>query len=210
VVPHDDSVPYGNRAETTAVLASELAPAVLAAIGLDPGSFDAEIVVGGYRARTNPSVLLTIDGDEATADRAAAAFGHVFGQQAVLVWRDGSGDTLAAAVQLPSVTPNLADHFFRHAAAVEPKLAGGFTARGNALVFINLRGRDGTPLSGLDDEAFIAALQRAAAAFGGIATVSNGRAAAKLVEREAYAGLIGPGLATVERLRARRTELGGR
>lgn len=209
-MPHDESVPYAKRAETTAVLASELAPATLGAIGLDPGSFDAEIVVGGYQARTNPSVLLTIDGAEPAADRAAAAFGHVFHQQAVLVWRDGGGDTLAASVQLPAVTPNLADHFFRHAAAVEAKLAGGFTARGNALVFLNLRDASGRPLSGLEDDAFVAALERAATAFGGIATVSRNRVSAKLIERDAYAGLLGPALVTVERLRARRAELGGR
>lgn len=206
-VPADDGVPYANRAEATALLASELAPAVLQAIGLDPGGFDAEITVGGYMSRTNPTVLLTVDGGEAAARRAAAAFGHVFAQQAVLLWRQG-GDSLAVSVEFPSLTPNLADHFFRHAAAVEPKLAGGFTARGPALVFINLRGADGVPLSGLDDAAFRTALERAAGALGGLARVTSAPATALLVERDSYAVLLDTALPALERLRARRAELG--
>lgn len=209
-VGHDDSVPYAHRAETTAVLISELAPAVLAAVGLDPGSFDAEITIGGYQSQTNAAVLLTVDGEEAAARRAAAAFGQVFEQQAVLIWREGGGDTLAAAVAFPSLTPNLADLFFRNAGAVEPQLAGGFTARSNALVFLNLRGADGKPLNGLDDESFVATLEKATLAFGGIATVAPSRVRAMLVERSDYAALIGPAQAAVERLRLRRTELGGR
>ncbi len=210
-VSHDDGVPYATRAELTAALVSDFGPPILTVLGLDATSFDAEIVPGGYEGRTNPSVLMIVDADAVTADRVAAGLGHVFEQAAVLVWQEGGGDSLAVSVTLPAVTPNLADHFFRHAAAVEPRLAGGFTARGNALVFINLRGEGGRPLNGMDDAAFGAALERAAAHFGGIASVTATRITARLVLRDAYAALLGPSaLATLERMRVRRAELGGR
>lgn len=201
---------YNERATTTTLLISELGPAVLAAAGLDAAAFDAEIVPGGYQLKTNPSVLLLLDGDAAAADRAAAAFGYVFDQSSVLVWREAEAGSLVAIVRLPGVTPNLADHFFRHAASVHPGLGGGFTARGNRLMFINLRGSDGQPFSGLSDADFAAAMTRAAGAFGGLASVSTARVEAKLVEREGYAALIGGAAATLDRLRARRAELIGR
>ena len=91
-----------------------------------------------------------------------------------------------------------------------PGLGGGFTARGNRMLFINERGRDGKPFSGLDDERFAASLQRAADQFGGIASVSTGRVIARLVERPDYSTLLGGSFATLERLQARRVELGHR
>ncbi len=206
----DPAIPFAAKAETTALLISELGPPGLAAVGLDPGLFDAEIVPGGYMAKINPAVLLTLDGNEEQARRAAAAFGHIFGQSAVLIWRDASQGSVAVVVSLPAVTPTLADHFFRLAATIEPGLAGGFTARGNQLLFINLRGADGKPFSGLDDDRFAAGLQRAAGQFGGIASVSMSRVTATLVERADYTALLGASLATVERLKARRAELGRR
>lgn len=206
----DPSIPFATRAETTAVLISEFGPPGLAAIGLDPGLFDAEIVAGGYQGNINPAVLLTLDSSEQGARRAAASFGHIFNQSAVLIWREASEGSLVVAVGLPAVTPTLADHFFRLAAAIEPGLAGGFTARGNQLLFINLRGGDGKPFSGLEDDAFAAALQRAAGQFGGIASVSSGRVTSMLIERADYPALAGASLATLERLKSRRAELGRR
>lgn len=201
---------YNERATTTTLLMSELGPAVLAAVGADATAFDAEIVPGGYMLKTNPSVLLLLDGDAAAADRAAAAFGYVFDQESVLVWREAAEGALVAVVTLPNVTPNLADHFFRHAASVHPALGGGYTGRGNRLYFINLRGGDNAPFSGLGDDEFLAAMTRAAGAFGGLASVAAARVEARLVEREAYAALVGPAQAALDRLRARRLELTGR
>lgn len=201
---------YNERATQTTLLVSELGPAVLAAVGLDPAQFDAEIVPGGYQLKTNPSVLLLVDGDAAAADRAAAAFGYLFDQSSVLVWRESDEGALVSIVTLPGVTPNLADHFFRHAASVHPGLGGGYTARGNRLLFINLRGADGRPFSGLTDDEFLAAMTRAAGAFGGLATVTAARSDAKLVERDRYISLIGAAHPTLDRLRVRRQELTGR
>jgi hypothetical protein len=207
----DPSIPFAARAETSAVFVSELGPPVLAAMGIDAGAFDAEIVPGGYEGKINPAVLLTLDGSEDEARRAAAAYGHVFEQSSVLIWSEAeAGNCLVAAVTLPSVTPNLADHFFRVAGAIERGLSGGFTARGNQLLFINLRGRDGRPLSGLEDDAFVSALERTATVFGGIASVSTTRAMAALVERADYAALTGSAATVLDWLKARRGELGRR
>jgi hypothetical protein len=197
-VPGGDAAGYLERAAQTTELVSELVPPMLDAIGLDGGGIDVEIAPGGYRGQMNPSVLLHFDGEAADADRAARALGFVFAQDSVLVWRDG-GDTFATAVEFANLTPNLAAYFFRSAAALKPGLAGGFSARGSALWFINLRGSDGKPLSGLADGEFESALRQAAGPFGGTAKGAKVEARLVLSDKEAPAALT--------RLRARRTEL---
>src|SRR5215475_12972806 len=99
-----------------------------------------------------PSAVMNVDTDATGARRVAAASGIVFDQQSVLTWRDADGASDGAVeVAFQSLTPSLADYFFRTAIGVDRGLAGGFTARDNALLFINLRGADGRPASGLDD-----------------------------------------------------------
>jgi len=208
-VPEQADAVYNQQAIQTAGLASELGPSVLGAVGLDPGAFDAEVVIGGYRGRISPSVVLHVDADAPTADRVAAAFGFVFRQSSVLVWQDAAtGGTFAALVTFPSLTPTLADFFFRNAIAVNLGLGGGFTARDNRLLFLNLRDGSGKPLSNLEDDGFAAGLRQAAKAFGDIAVVTTARADAHLLARDAYAATLGqdpmPGLG---RLKNRRGEL---
>jgi len=208
-VPDRADAVYNQQAVQTAGLASELGPSILAAVGLDPGAFDAEVVIGGYRGRISPSVVLHVDGDLATADRLAAAVGFVFMQDSVLVWQDmDTGGTFAAFVAFPSLSPTLADFFFRNAIAVNLGLGGGFTARDNRLLFLNLRDGSGKPLSNLEDDGFAAGLRQAAKAFGDIAVVTTARADAHLLARDAYAATLGqdpmPGLG---RLKNRRGEL---
>lgn len=203
-VPSDESKPYATRAVETTGMIYEIGPSILSALGLGFSAFDADIAPGGYQGRINPSVLVYLDGEQGEAEIAAAAFGHVFSQGAVLVWREApNGDNLVVAVELPGVTPNLADHFFRHAASVNPALAGGFTVRGSRMLFVNLRGKDGQPLSGLGDVEFTAAMKKAADNFGGLAKISIGRAIARLVEKEAYPALMGTASTRLDRLRQR-------
>jgi hypothetical protein len=200
-VPGGDAAGYTERATQTTELVAELVPPMLDAIGLDSGGIDVEIAPGGYRGKMNPSVLLHLDGEAADADRAARALGFVFAQESVLVWSDSGRDTFAVAVEFPNLTPNLAAYFFQSAAAVKPGLAGGFTARGRELWFLNLRGADGLPFSGLADAEFESALRQAAGTFGG--TVRSTRVEARLVDADRQAP---PAL---ERLRARRADLLG-
>lgn len=210
-VPEQTDAIYTKQVAKTAAVISELGPPILSAMGLDPTSFDADVVAGGYRGRINATVVMYVDGDAVTAGRVAAACGIVFDQASVLDWHeDSAGPDLAVDVAFSSLTPTLTDFFFRTAIAVNRGLAGGFTARDKRLLFINLRGADGTPLSGLDDAKFADALRTAAKAFGNIASVSVFRLEAHLIARGdgAYEAVVGPAaLPELEKLRARRTEL---
>lgn len=208
-VPDRADAVYNQQAALTAGVIAELGPPVTGVVGLDPSAFDAEIVIGGYRGRTSPSAVIHVEGDTATADRLAAAFGFACDQASVLAWSDGAGDdTLAVFIAFPSLTPTLADFFFRNAMAVNLGLAGGYTAQDNRLMFLNLRGSDGKPLSTLEDAQFEAALRQAAKAFGDIAVVTTARVTAHFVVRESYAALLDPNkLASLEKLRARRAAL---
>jgi hypothetical protein len=206
-IPDSNDAVYNKQAAETAGIVSELGPQVLGAIGLDPGMFDADVVIGGYRGRTSPSVVLHVDGEMPVANRAAAACGVVFAQKSVLVWRDG-GEDGAVAVAFPTLSPTLADFFFRNAIAVDAGLGGGFTARDDRqLLFINLRGADGKPLSGLDDAKFEAGLRKAAAAFGGIATITTMKVDAHLLAESGYGEALGGSAAVLDPLRRRRDEL---
>jgi hypothetical protein len=210
-IPEQTDAIYTKQVAKTAAVISELGPPILGAIGLDPNSFDADVVAGGYRGHINPSVVMYVDGDAVTAGRVAAACGIVFEQASVLDWHeDQAGPDLAVDVAFPSLTPTLTDFFFRTAIAVNRGLAGGFTARDNRLLFINLRGADGKPLSGLGDPQFAEALRTAAKAFGNIATVSTFRLEAHLVTGHdgAYKTVVGPtALPELDKLRTRRAAL---
>lgn len=210
-VPDGGEAVYTKQAARTAAVISELGPPILSAVGLDPTAFDADVVAGGYRGRIAPTVVMPVDGDRTVANRLAAACGIVFDQASVLEWRDDpAASGFAVDVEFATLTPTLTEFFFRQAIAVNRGLAGGFTARDNRLLFINLRGADGRPASGLDDEQFAAALRTAARSFGGLATVRPLHVEAHLVTGEdgAFAAAVGasalPGL---DKLRTRRAAL---
>lgn len=213
VVSEQSGAIYNKEVARTTAIISELGPPILGAIGLDPNSFDAEVVAGGYEGRMSPSVVMDIDGDAATADRLASACGLVFEQQSVLDWREAdTAPDFAVDVAFQSLTPTLAEFFYRTAIGVNRGLAGGFTARDNRLLFINLRGADNKPLSGLADDQFAAALTTAAKAFGSLVTVRTLHVEAHLVAAEGghYATAVGAAaLPELDRLHARRTALVG-
>lgn len=211
VLPEQAGAIYTKQAARTATIISELGPPILGAVGLDPTAFDADVVAGGYQGRINPTVVMDVDGDAATAGRLAAACGIVFDQRSVLEWHDDeNGPDFAVDIDFKSLTPTLTDFFFRQAIAVNRGLAGGFTARDNRLLFINLRGADGRPLSGLDDAHFADALRTAAKAFGGLVSVRTLHVEAHLVadENGAYAATVGAAARpTLDKLRERRATL---
>ncbi len=210
VVPDRAEAVYTRQAAQTAAIISELGPPLLSAVGFDSTSFDAEVVAGGYQGRMSPSAVMDIDTDAAGAGRLASACGIVFDQQSVLEWRDAdTGPDLAVEVAFQSLTPTLADFFFRTAIGVDRGLAGGFTARDNALLFINLRGADGRPASGLDDGRFEVALRTAARVFGTTITgVRSLPVEAHLVSKDGYAAAVGPAaVPELDKLRARRRAL---
>jgi len=211
VVPDRADAVYSRQAAQTAAIISELGPPLLGTVGLDPNSFDAEVVAGGYQGRMSPSAVMDVEADAAAAGRLASACGIVFDQQSVLEWREADGTPdVAVEIAFQSLTPTLAEFFFRTAIGVDRGLAGGFTARDNALLFINLRGADGRPASGLDDGRFEAALRTAARAFGAAITgVRPLHVEAHLIAaKDGYAATIGAAALTeLDKLRARRAAL---
>ena len=182
-VPADASYPARQRLTERA--RDELVPAILSIMGLDDQSVATELRMGGYRLHTNPSLHTAAPLADAPADRLAAAIAWTFRQDSVLVadFTGGDGTTGYALVRFPegTLTPATAQRFFEAAARVHAGLGGGYTAFGDTLLFLNLRGPDGQPYSSLSDADFTATLHRAVADFQGVVLTETGLADARLV-----------------------------
>lgn len=165
---------YAQRQVLSEAVARDIVPGVLHAVGADQAATRTAIVPGGYRLRTDPSLVTSFVTAVDTADRFAAAIAYVLRQDAVLVFaEDARGDSVTVRVRLdqPCLTRQAAQAFFRHAATVAGGLGGGYTAFGCEMWFVNLRDDRNAPYSGLDDAAFAQALARAAASFAPPATI---------------------------------------
>ncbi|MFC5358770.1 hypothetical protein [Azospirillum himalayense] len=176
---------YEARQRLTERARTDLLPAILDAAGLDGTGTVADLRMGGYRLRTNPSLHLTLRWEDGPADRLAGAIAWSLEQDSVLVadFDSADGATGYALVRFPagSLTPDRAQRFFLAAAAEHEGLGGGYTAFGDTLLFLNLRDGDGASYSGLTDDAFVEFLRRAADAFPGAVLAATGRADARLV-----------------------------
>ncbi len=211
---YDDRVAF-----TEQVLETEI-PRILEILDIPPEAVETQVTPGGYLLETNASLQSSFEADERTADLFAAAVGYVFRQWSILVTDftpEGEGDTGYAVVTfLNGEAPSgpEAQAFFEHAASVDEGLGGGYTAFGADLFFLNVTDGAGNPYSGLDDEAFIAALTEAAESYteADVAVTLSGRADARFVENdwssasegEQYAEILGADLA--EALLALRVE----
>lgn len=202
-------MPYDARRRLTERVRGDLLPAILENCGAAAAMTGSGM--GGYRLRTNPSLHMTVTLADGPADRLAAALAWALDQESVLVadfaapgGASPDGTTGYALVHFPegALTPDLAQRFFLAAATLHDGLGGGYTAMGDGMLFLNLRGADGRPFSGLSDEAFTDALARAASGFPGAALAGTGRADARLILRPAAAPF--PSLAP---LRARHAAL---
>ncbi|MBB3266988.1 hypothetical protein FHW79_004637 [Azospirillum sp. OGB3] len=186
-VPADapPNMSYEARLRLTERARTELLPAILDAAGLEGAGAVADLRMGGYRLRTNPSLHLTLRLEDTPADRLAGAIAWSFSQESVLVtdFDSADGATGYALVRFPagSLTPDRAQRFFLAAAAEHEGLGGGYTAFGDTLLFLNLRDDDGKPYSGLPDDAFTELLRRATDAFPGAVLAATGRADARLI-----------------------------
>lgn len=218
-----DAATYEQRAALTAAVRDDLAARVLAAAGLTAAAVETDLTPGGYLLQTNASLQARGAMSEEQAIRAAAALGYVFRQWSVLVSRldDAQGDTgyVVLSFEDGALTPDLAQGFFAAAAAVDEGLGGGYTAFGDAMIFLNVRDADHQPYSGLDDMAFAAKLGQAAGRFEAapVRVASAGYAAALFVENdweaapdgEDYAATLDDAalVATLDGLRAEHTAL---
>ncbi|MEQ8967892.1 MAG: hypothetical protein RID91_18900 [Azospirillaceae bacterium] len=159
---------YAERAEITAEAEATIVPEVFALLDMDPAAAETQVTPGGYLLNTNASLQTRLDVSAEDADRFAAAVGYVFSQWSVLVtdFAAADGGTGYAVVDFSDGTldADLAQAFFEHAAGVAEGLGGGYTAFGDSMYFLNVRGDDG-PYSGLEDPDFIAQLRASAQGF---------------------------------------------
>ena len=209
-----DTANYDDKLAFTQDVHRDLVPEVFAQFGLEFTALASAEAPGGYLLETNPSMQSrgAMTSEEAT--QVSAGLGYVMYQWSVLVtdFTANDGDTAYGIVQFNDGELNgvMAQMFFEHAASVNSGLGGGYMSFNDEMIFLNLRGSDGMPYSGLDDDTFIAQLDMAASSFAGAATslsVSD-FASAWLVENDwgsaptgaDYAGVIEGSGASIEAL----------
>lgn len=176
---------YAEKAAFTRTILVEVVPDVFSALSM--AQVPTEEAPGGFQLQTSPSLRVRGALEPAAADELAAALGWCLVQWSVLVTDSAGKGTGYASVRFDGgLSPELADAFFHHAAGVSQGLGGGYTAFGDELRFLNLRGADGVPYSGLDDVPFVDAIRRAAASFpaGGARVSEAGELGAHLVEND--------------------------
>lgn len=164
-----DDATYAQKEAFTVEARDALLPDIVALVDLSGEMLDTRLTPGGFQLVTNPSLQSRVTASDAEVERLAAAIGYAFSQWSVLVtdFSETDGGTSYAVVDLDvaQVDPALGQAFFEHAAAVDAGLGGGYFAFEHTLIFLNLRGPDGAPYSGLEDDDFFAALEQAAGSF---------------------------------------------
>jgi len=218
-LPKAKDAPYAQKQAVAQAVADQLVPAILRAAGIDSGSARTQVYPGGYEVRTDPALQTRVATAPEQADRLAAALGYVLRQGSVLVsdLAAKDGDQFQVTLRFPnrSLGAERAQAFFAKAAQLDKGLGGGYSALGDAMVFINLRGADGKPFGGLDDDRFLALMKQACEGFTDCAVDGSGKIRAKLVGNdwktapngEAYAKLVPDAVPELNRLRQRHTAM---
>lgn len=214
---------YDDKSAFTGDIFSDVVPQVFSEFGLDFAALDSEEAPGGFLVETNPSMQSRGSLTRDEASQVAAGLGYVMYQWSVLAtdFSVAEGDTAYGIVTFDDgqLDPALAQLFFAHADSVDSGLGGGYMSFGDDMIFLNLRGADGEPYSGLTDEVFIDQLGVAATTFNDAATMLSETdfADAWLVENDwdaapdgaDYAGIIGASgasLATLDTLQTQFNE----
>lgn len=218
-LPKAKDAAYAQKEAVARTVADQLSPAILRAAGADSGTTRTEVYPGGYQAATDPALQTRVAVTPEQADRLAAALGYVLRQGSVLVsdLAAKDGDQFQVTLRFParSLNAERAQAFFAKAGEADKGLSGGYSAFGDVMIFINLRGGDGKPYSGLDDDRFLAAMKQACEGFTGCAVDASGKIRSKLVGNdwkvapngEGYAKLVADVLPELNRLRQRHTAL---
>lgn len=169
---------YNARQRLSEEVQRRILPEIVRTLDLQALALETEIVPGGYMLKTDPSFVTRFPPtEEEAALRFAAALGYVLRQDSMLVFAvdQAAGQSRTVRVRFAGecLTPRTAQLFFEQAARTEKGLGGGYTAFGCEMLFINLRDDKGKPYSGLDDNAFVAALERATQGFAPPATIAG-------------------------------------
>lgn len=181
---------YDDKQTFTSEVFGELVPEVFAAVGVDFAALDSDTAPGGFLLETNPAMQSRGALTAGDADRVSAALGYVMFQWSVLItdFDAEDGDTGYGVVEFSddALTPTLAQDFFAHAGGVDEGLGGGYSAFEDTMIFINLRGGDGMPYSGLDDDTFLTRLEQAVDGFtdADVTLVESGAIDAYLIEND--------------------------
>lgn len=164
-----ENASYEQREAFTVEVRDAMLPDVVALVGLADQMLDTELTPGGFQRVTNPSLQTRLMASGAEVESLAAALGYVFSQWSVLVTdfaaEDGGTGYAVVTFDVAQVDPELGQAFFDHAAEVDVGLGGGYFAFGSEVIYLNLRGPDGEPYSGLDDDSFVTAVEEAADSF---------------------------------------------
>jgi hypothetical protein len=164
-----DAATYAQLEAFTAATRDEALPGIVAAVGLTERMLDTEMTPGGFALTTNPSLQTRLMASDAEVETFAAALGLVLSQWSVLVTDfaavDGGTGFAVVSFDAERVDPALGQQFFEYAASVDQGLGGGYFAFGAEVIYLNLRGVDDEPYSGLTDDEFVALLADAAASF---------------------------------------------
>lgn len=219
-----DEISYEEAESLTKQVDAEVFPDILMALDVDARGVDEDLGPGGYDLRTTPAMQLKVPLSDDGATRLAAAFGLALEQESVLVtdWSDTGGGTAYGSVRFLDGAPSAdeAQAFYVWASQQNPGLGGGYLVYDDVGSFLNLRGDDGQPYSGLDDDTFLDALRQAAADYtgSGLSFLEAGEAQSWLVandwtaspDGQDYLGVIGddpPVLAALEASRSEHQQL---
>jgi len=173
---------FAARQAATRRIVDKTLPDILKAAGIDPSFVDSiEHTIGGFMLETNPSVRIGLKATTDQVDRLARIIGLAYRQDSVLVTRLGddagpNATTDFVRLEFPKghINGETADAFFQHAASVDEALGGGFAAKDDSLVFLNVRGEDG-PYSNKSPDEFYDLVRRAAESYDGADHIEVGR-----------------------------------
>lgn len=164
-----ENASYAQREAFTVESRDAVMPDVIGVVGLTDSMLDTELTPGGFQLVTNPSLQSRLMASDAQVEALAAAIGYVFSQWSVLVTdfadRDGGTGFAVVSFDVDRVDAGLGQAFFEHAAKIDGGLGGGYFAFEGDVIYLNLRGPEGDPYSGLEDDEFVAMLEDAAARF---------------------------------------------
>lgn len=215
-----EAISYDEAEALTRQVDAEVFPDILMALDVDARAVDEDLGPGGYDLRTTPAMQLKVPLTDDEASRLAAAFGLALEQESVLItdWSDTGGGTAYGSVRFLGGAPSAdeAQAFYVWANQQNPGLGGGYLVYDDVASFLNLRGDDGQPYGGLDDETFLDALRQAAANYtgGSVSFLEAGEAQSWLVANDwassqggqDYMAILGDDPSTLAALEAARSE----
>lgn len=185
-----EAMSYEELEAFTRDVQTEVLPDILMAFDVDDREVDQDLGPSGYLLETSPAMQLKVPLSDAAASQLAAGLGYALSQESVLFtdWSEADGGTAFGAVRFTGHAPSAdeAQAFFLWASEVNEGLSGGYSGFDDTLFFQNLRGEDGLPYSGLEDDAYLDALRTAADTWteGAVSLIETGEVQSWLIAND--------------------------